>query len=101
MIARLWKRLSAPKTEAPRRRVDKLIDLPDSDLDVWRVIEGDCTHYHSVSLDGCPWPRSAPTLWQAWRRGWLGASIHRDQWEQEDTRRWLLPIKLNQVKGEE
>jgi hypothetical protein len=101
MIARLWKRRSAPKTEAPRRQVDKLIDLPDCELDVWRVIEGACAHYHGVPLDGWPWPRSAPTLWQAWRRGWLGAAIHRDQCgEQEDTQRWLLPITIF-LEGEE
>jgi hypothetical protein len=100
MIARLWKRRSAAKTEAPHR-VDKLISLPDSELDVSRAIEGACAHYHGVSLDGCPWPRSAPTFWQAWRRGWLFAAIYRDYYERDDAQTWLLPIKLNRVEGEE
>ena len=87
-MLRLRKRTAAP--EAKRSGpVDRWLDLPDDGLEIARVIEGACAHFHGVPLDACPWPRNYPEHWQGWRRGWLGAALYRDAWEQDDSSRWL------------
>jgi len=88
---RLFRKHAPVAQEAPARW-DRLVNLPDHELDVPRLIEGCCAHFFGTPLDANPWPRAEGALWQAWRHGWLQASLYRDLWEQDDTQTWLLNI---------
>jgi hypothetical protein len=69
--------------------LDRLLVLPDCELDIARVVEGACSFFHGVPLDACPWPRNYPEHWQGWRRGWIGAALYSDYYEQDDADKWL------------
>ena len=86
----VWFKRSKPPQELKRwGPIDRLRTLPDVELDLDRVIEGCCAHYHGISFDGNPWPRNYPAFWEGWRTGWLNAALWREMWELEDNKTWL------------
>src|SRR4051812_21777124 len=82
------RRPAPPEPERPGLH-DRLLTLPDCELDVARIVEGACANHSGIPLDANPWPRNYPPLWQGWRRGWIGAALHRDLWQQSDSEKWL------------
>lgn len=75
--------------------VDRLLTLPDVELDAVRLVEGCAAHFCGVPLDANPWPRNYPDLWEAWRCGWLSGSFYRDYCGADDAQRWLCETTNN------
>lgn len=84
--------LSRAHPTITQARRDGLAPISESEVDIARVIEGACAHYHGVPLEANPWPRHSdrPELYAGWRYGWLQASYARDMWEAEEVVRWRL-----------
>jgi hypothetical protein len=96
VLARLFRRQPTPiETTPPAPRfgtpLDRLVTLPDAELDMPRALEGACSYFSGVPLEANPWPRdAAPALWQGWRHGWLYAAVHADYYGAMDESRWLV-----------
>ena len=65
--------------------VESWAELRDSGV----VVEGAADHFFGRPLDANPYSRSlAGRCWQAWRHGWLEASLIRETREATETARW-------------
>ena len=94
-----WRRADEPAEASPAGHhmetpdatgaPDRFRTLKDSELDLPRVVEGACAHYHGKPLEANPWPREYGQFFQAWRYGWVNAAYYREMWQAEESKRWL------------
>jgi len=86
-LMRFWRR--QPKPVPKKSYVDRLITLPDGELELNCVVAGACAYFNGWPLEENPWPRHDHIeRFQSWRFGWLSASLENDLHGDKDRARW-------------